>query len=35
MAHGFLNGAKYDEKTSDVALLIERTITKYKIPEGI
>ena len=34
MAHGFLNGAKYDEKTSDVALLIERTITKYKIPEG-
>ena len=34
MAHGFLNGSKYNEETSSIAAIIERSITELKIPEG-
>lgn len=34
MAHGFLNGARYDEETSSLASIIERSVTELKIPEG-
>ena len=35
MAHGFLNGARYDEEIADLAALIERTAIEFKIPYGV
>ena len=35
MAQGFLNGSRYDQNVSDVALLIERTMVEYAVPEGV
>lgn len=35
MAHGFLNGARYDENVMNCANLIERSVTELTIPEGV
>lgn len=35
MAHGFLNGASYDQDVTDVATLIDRTVREIKIPYGV
>ena len=35
MAHGFLNGSRYDENNSSVVELIERTVVDAKIPAGV
>ncbi len=35
MAQAFLNGSRYNSNVSDLALLIERSITEIEIPKGI
>ena len=35
MAQGFLNGARYDQKLTDIAKLIDRGITEVHVPEGV
>lgn len=35
MAQAFLNSSKYDVNASDVALLVERSCTRFVVPDGI
>lgn len=35
MAQGFLNGSRYDQKVSDSALFIDRTVEELVVPEGV